>query len=183
MDRRVDQNTLEAARRGDRSAQAVVVRQLQDVWYRMCLGLLGRDDLAQDAAQETALRFLRDLPRFRGESSVSTWSLGIAINVTREMRRKPRAMQWVDDEPLAMIEGENNSPAENASSSESQSLVRSTLQHLSDRQREAIVLRFFEQMSVEQTAAAMGCAAGTVKATVHQALRILKTKLEAVFKT
>jgi RNA polymerase sigma factor (sigma-70 family) len=51
---------------------------------------------------------------------------------------------------------------------------------LPDRQREAIVLRFFEELSVEETAAAMNCAAGTVKATVHQALRAMRARLENV---
>jgi RNA polymerase sigma factor (sigma-70 family) len=49
---------------------------------------------------------------------------------------------------------------------------------LSERQREAVVLRFFEELSVEETAAAMECAPGTVKATVHQALRAMRNKLK-----
>jgi RNA polymerase sigma factor (sigma-70 family) len=56
--------------------------------------------------------------------------------------------------------------------------MRAVLQTLPDRQREAIVLRFFEELSVEQTAAAMDCAVGTVKATVHQALRALREKMK-----
>ena len=45
-------------------------------------------------------------------------------------------------------------------------------------EREAVVLRFFENMSVEQTADVMGCAEGTVKATVHQALRSMRQRLQ-----
>jgi RNA polymerase sigma factor (sigma-70 family) len=48
---------------------------------------------------------------------------------------------------------------------------------LPQRQREALLLRYFEGLSLEEAAAAMGCAVGTVKATVHQALRALRTKL------
>lgn len=65
-----------------------------------------------------------------------------------------------------------------ARQSEEKDLVRSTLSNLSERQREAVILRFFEQLTVEDTAAAMGCAPGTVKATVHQALRILRNRLK-----
>ena len=53
------------------------------------------------------------------------------------------------------------------------------LADLPDRQREAIVLRFLEELSVEQTAAAMGCAEGTVKATVHQAPAVVAAAAEA----
>src|SRR5215212_3356518 len=81
----VDPFTLEAARRGDRSACGKLLTTLQDVWYRYCLSQLRDPDLAADATQETGLRFLRQLPSFRGESQLQTWSLGIALNVTREL--------------------------------------------------------------------------------------------------
>ena len=56
--------------------------------------------------------------------------------------------------------------------------MRRTLADLPERQREAVVLRFFEELSVEDTAELMKCAPGTVKATVHQALRALRGKLK-----
>lgn len=175
----MDQITIEAARRGDRGAQAALLRELQDVWFRFCLGLLGNADDARDAAQETALRFLRDLPRFRGDSSISTWSIGIAVNVTREMRRKARPMKLLDSDEDAGAADQDSAagPDERLLAGESQSLVRSTLNGLPQRQREALLLRYFEGLSLEEAAAAMGCAVGTVKATVHQALRALRTKL------
>ena len=68
-------------------------------------------------------------------------------------------------------------PDARAESAEQHERVRLVLADLPMRQREAVVLRFFEDMSVDETAAAMGCAAGTVKATVHQALRSLRQRL------
>ena len=183
----VDQITVEAARRGDRDAQSVLLRELQDPWFRFCMSLLGNVDDARDAVQETALRFLRDLHRFRGNSSITTWSMGIAINVTREIRRKrSRTMlrlssaEFDSDEPApdAPIESKADSPDDLAALRESSGMLRSMLRELPERQREAVLLRYFHEMSVEETAAAMNCAVGTVKATVHQALRALRTKME-----
>jgi len=171
----VDQITIEAARRGDRAAQAHLLRQLQDPWFRMCVGLLGNAEDARDAVQETALRFLRDLPKFRSDSSIMTWSMGIAINVTREMRRKMRpAMALVEESQHPVSAGR---PDEDAAREESRMMMRELLNDLPERQREALLLRFFEEMSVEDAAVAMNCAAGTVKATVHQAIRSLRAKL------
>lgn len=180
--------TIDAARAGDRAARAALLRGLQDPWYRVCLGLLGGDpDRAREAAQETAVRFLRDLHRFRGESQLRTWSIGIAINVAREMRRaRAGEVALPDGEVLAGSAPAGRGPAAPpppdaaAEASERRDLLRSTLADLPERQREAVVLRFFEELSVEETAAAMGCAAGTVKATVHQALKALRQKLKTL---
>jgi RNA polymerase sigma-70 factor, ECF subfamily len=183
----VDQITVEAARRGDRAAQAALLRALQDTWYRVCLGLLGGSNVedARDAVQETGLRFLRELPAFRGQSSISTWSIGIAVNVSREIRRIRRPVSLATEDGQ---EGENSSlaapatgaaPDQQAALEEERSVLRGVLQDLPQRQREALILRFFEDLSLEQAARSMDCAVGTVKATLHQAIRSLRRKLTA----
>jgi RNA polymerase sigma-70 factor (ECF subfamily) len=171
--------TTQQAQRGDRTAQAKLLRELQDPWYRLNLSLLRNPDRARDATQETALRFLKLLPRFEGNSTLTTWSMGIAINVVREMRRSASRHETSESASgVAHVSDEKGSPDQSASQTEQASLLRAGLDDLPDRQREAIVLRFFEDLSVEETAAAMNCAEGTVKATVHQALRTLRNKLK-----
>lgn len=171
----MDDQTIQAARLGNRLARTGLLLELQDPWYRLCLSLLRDPDLARDAVQETALRFLRNLPEFSGQSQIKTWSFGIAINVVREIRRQRRFDPDVD-----LIEAETTSagPIASAVETEQRSVLHAVLADLPQRQREAIVLRFFEELSVEQTAAAMQCAEGTVKATVHQALRELRRRLK-----
>lgn len=186
----VDEATLVSACRGNRAARETLLRDLQDPWYRMCLGLLGDPEKARDAVQETAVRFLRQLAGFRGESQLRTWSLGIALNVAREMRRnrarESPASLVVESAELSVAvpglraagPGAEAAPDAAAEAGEQREQLRVLLASLPDRQREAIVLRFFEELSVEETALAMKCAPGTVKATVHQALRALRQKLK-----
>jgi RNA polymerase sigma-70 factor (ECF subfamily) len=186
----VDDATVLAARLGDRPAQARLLRWLQDPWYRLSLGLLGDVERAREAAQETAVRFLRQLPVFRGDSQLRTWALGIAINVAREMRRSPHGRaSSVEDWDEIGAAGLGTSPRRAAPRpapdvaaelAEQRDRLRAVLADLPERQREAVVLRFFEEMSVEDTAAAMNCAPGTVKATVHQALRALRQRLNVL---
>jgi len=163
------QATIEAARGGDRGAQAVLLRGLQDQWYRMVLRLLGDAENAREATQETALRFLKRLPGFEARSEVRTWSLGIAINVAREMRRQKKREELTSSAPARAA-----GPDVQVQKREEAELVNRVIDKLPLRQREAVVLRFFEQLSVEETASTMGCAAGTVKALVFQALRNLR---------
>jgi RNA polymerase sigma-70 factor (ECF subfamily) len=171
----MDQELIEQARLGRRAARDALLRELQDPWYRFCLSQLRDPEAARDATQETALRFLRTLSNFRGQSSITTWSMGIALNVIREMRRS-RKHESLDAHFAAEGSSAEVVP-DSAARSEAQTVMRSLLNDLPDRQKEAIALRFFEGMSVDQTATAMQCAAGTVKATVHQALRALRAKL------
>jgi RNA polymerase sigma factor (sigma-70 family) len=175
----VDHQTLQAAQRGDRDALGLLLRELQDSWYRMSLSLLSDPDLAHDATQETAIRFMKQLPGFRGDSQLRTWSLGICLNVVREIRRWSRGHGSLEEGSEA-ANASDCSPLPDiaAERSEEIGVLRAMLVTLPDRQREAVVLRFFEDLSVEQTARAMKCATGTVKATVHQALRALRRKLE-----
>jgi RNA polymerase sigma-70 factor (ECF subfamily) len=149
----------------------------------MAMGMLRDADAAAEAVQETGLRFLRQVAGFRGESQIRTWSLGIAINVVREMKRR-RARGGAgggDVDALAETIGDYDAPTahERSESTERRAALRLVLDDLPDRQREAVVLRFFEDLSVDETARVMGCAAGTVKATVHQALRSLRKRLDA----
>lgn len=173
LDTSLIEQALRAGREDRARAQAELLGQLQDPWFRFCLGLLRDPELAREATQESAYRFLRDLPRFRGRSSVRTWAFGIALNVCREMRRR---RQWTDQE---IDQPDHDDPAGAVVSAESAGAVRAVLDELPGRQREAVILRFFEGLSVEETAEAMNCAQGTVKATVHQALRWLKERLKA----
>jgi RNA polymerase sigma-70 factor (ECF subfamily) len=169
----VEQQLIKAAQAGERVAQAELIRQLQDPWFRLCLGLLGNAERARDAVQESALRFLRDLARFRFESSLRTWALGIAINVSREMRRR---RSWPTMEAAMEPAADDGAVSDRLELLEESGKLRQMLAALPERQREALILRFFEEMSVEETARAMNAATGTIKATVHQAIRSLRKK-------
>jgi len=164
--------TVAAARRGDRVAQAALLRAFGDQWYRMVLRLLGDVEAAREATQETALRFLKQLPSFEGRSEIRTWSLGIAINVAREMRRGRRLDEFTIEMAPAV-----DGPDQELEQRELAEIVNRRIDALPLRQREAVVLRFFEELNVEQTATAMGCAEGTVKALVFQGLRNLRKSL------
>lgn len=168
--------TLARAKRGHSDALAALVNDLQDVWFRYCMSMLRNPEQARDAAQETALRFVRDLKRFRGDSKLRTWSLGIATNVCRERRRQRKTLALSSEHANADTAP---GPAQCAQLKEQRDRLLATLSDLPERQREAVVLRYFEQLSVKDTARAMGCAPGTVKATLSQAIRSLRQRLGA----
>jgi RNA polymerase sigma-70 factor (ECF subfamily) len=169
----VDPAVLSRAQGGDRAAQAILLRDLQDVLFRFCLAMLRDPETARDATQETALRFLQRLASFRGDAVLRTWALGIALNVCREARRARPALALTDDHETPSREAP---PESHAAEGEDRQAMRVMIEGLPERQREAVVLRYYEGMSVEATAESMGCAEGTVKATISQALRALRNR-------
>lgn len=166
-----DRMTLQRARRRDRTAQAAVLRLLQDRLWRVCRSLLGNQALAEDAVQETALRILEGLAGFDGRSRMTTWATGIALNVCREMRRR---------ELRAARPPRPHAFAARATPAGPDELARmhEALAALPERQREAVVLRYLEGLDVGATAELMGCAPGTVKASVHAGLANLRRRLQ-----
>jgi RNA polymerase sigma-70 factor (ECF subfamily) len=173
----IEARTIKQAKLGSRNAQTELLTALQDRWFRFCLSFLRDAELARDATQETALRFLRQISEFREESQISTWSLGIALNVAREMRRK-REILSLDRDPREEASGGEASPADSAAMVESRNVLRTEIAKLPERQREAVTFRYLEDLSTSETAEAMQCSEGTVKATLHQALRALRGKLK-----
>lgn len=167
-----DAITLRRAQRGDPAAVADVLRLLQDRLWRVCRSLSDDHASAEDAQQESALRIIAGLATFKGQSRLTTWASGIAVNVCREHRRKPRLAPHAFADQVELVgQGEPVDADELAS-------LHAALAKLSERQREAVVLRYLEGLSLKQSAELMGCAEGTVKASVHAGLRNLREELE-----
>ena len=162
---RVDAATIDAARRGDRRALSRLLSALQDVWYRFCLSLLHDPDRAADATQETGLRFLKQIASFRGDSQIQTWSLGIALNVVRETKRRKTT---ASDEDMVELAVERSSTG-SVEKLEESDMLKQTLQTLPDRQREALVLRFFDRLSVRDIAAEIGRSEGATESLLGRA--------------
>ena len=169
----VDDITIQQARQGSRDAQSRLLKGMQDIWFRVAMSMTRNEHIASDVTQETALRVLRQLPGFDRRSTFKTWSIGILINVVREQRRvRPTSSGDELDQ-----ENESSGPSELAMAVEEAGNLREAISRLPARQQEAVVLRFFEDLSIDEVAKAMGAASGTVKATLFAALRSLKSKL------
>ena len=172
----VDDITLHSARAGNRDAQARLLGAMQDHWFRFCSSQLRDSHRAEDATQETAIRVLQSLAKFDGRSSFKTWSFGIALNVCREARRKQQRHGGIDLANAAEPAMPEDDRGDRLEADEQLATLHALLATLPDRQREVVALRYFEAMSVEETAAAMACAEGTVKASLFAALRALRNK-------
>ena len=127
-----------------------LVERHRTALVRMCCLCLGDASLAEDAAQETFLKAYRALDSFRGECDEKTWLMRIAINTCRDMRRS-RWTRHVDRRVTPEMLPEASAPFDERDEELTLALMR-----LPPKQREAVLLRYYQRMSLAQTAQAMG---------------------------
>ncbi len=166
-----------------------IVRAHQRRIYRVLLGLVRDPDAAATLTQECFLRAYRHRRSFRGEASVGTWLVRIAVNLAADHGRNRRTAFWRRLFAAAKPEGaaapSADDTADPRASPELQLAVREQLQAvwsavegLSAQQRTAFVLRFAEEMTLEEVAQAMSLEVGTVKAHLARALGALRKKFK-----
>ena len=168
-----DAELVRRFQRGDGDALDSLVRRHQDRLFRLATVWLQQDQYAADVVQEVFLRSIGGLAAFRFRSAPFTWLYRATRNVCHEYNRRRRT------EPLA-VEPDDPSPGveQQVARSEAARQVRNMLADLPERQREVVLLRVFEDLSVRDTARAMGCREGTVKALLHKATNRLRLDLE-----
>ena len=159
--------------RGDSNALDVLVLRHQDRIYRMAAVWLFNDQQAADVVQEVFLRSIRGLGAFRFRSAPFTWLYRTTRNVCHEFNRKRRTepLETEPDDPSPGVE-------QQLAQRDAARRVRALLRDLPERQREVVLLRIFEELSVRETARVMGCREGTVKALLHKATTRLRLDLE-----
>lgn len=156
-----------------------IVRQNQRRVYRVIFLLVRDADAADTLTQECFLRAYQKQASFRGECAVGTWLVRIAVNLARDHVKNRRASFWrrlVGLEEDGSGEASSHSIAALHPSPERTLLAQETLQEvwnavglLSQQQQTIFLLRFAEEMSLAEIAAALGLKDGTVKAQLFRA--------------
>ena len=132
---------------------------------------LGDRARAEDVAQEAFARAVRKWSKVRAMERPVGWVYVVAMNAARRGARRQAREHAVVEAPTA--------PAGDIGGTVSTRVaLREAVETLPRRQREAIALRYFADLSIDETAAAMKCAPGTVKSAVHAALATLRIELD-----
>src|SRR4051794_40249169 len=142
---------------GFRDFAAVQLRSLQGPAYLLC----GDWHAAQDLVQTTLVKMYRAWPRLGGDVDRHAYARRVMVNAYISSRRRLWRGEVTGAEMADYAAPDDRDPAEHEAQ-------RALLMALPPRQRAVIVLRFWEDFSVEQTAAALGIAAGTVKSQTSQ---------------
>jgi RNA polymerase sigma-70 factor (ECF subfamily) len=177
-----DEELVARARLGDERAFALLVERYEPAVAATVIGMLGPGDDADDVGQETFIRFHRAIHDFRGDASLKTYLVHIAMNLSLNAlkRRKRSLLRFVrgedDDRPLEVPETRPG-PDARVESLETRARVRRAVMQLPEHHRAVIVLRMFNGCSTRETAELLGVPEGTVLSRLSRAMKELEKKL------
>ena len=172
-----EQVWLEQARRGDKNAFGQLIEAYQGPVYNLAYRMLGNSGEAEEAAQEAFIRAYTRLDSYDPTHKFSTWLLSITSNYCIDQIRKRRAVLLSIDEPLpphpALHSDNNKGPEAEYMAQEREQLVQGLLSELAEEYRQAVVLRYWYDMSYEEIADVQKTTVSAVKSRLFRARRIL----------
>jgi RNA polymerase sigma-70 factor, ECF subfamily len=168
-----DSALVAACQRGDEGAFERLVERHQRFVYQLCFRYTQNHADAADLAQEVFLRAHRGLPRFRGESALSTWLYRIAVNVCRTHVARRREHEPLE-ETSAVAEAAGIEGLERA---QQIARVRDAVRRLPEKQRATLILKIYQELTHDEVARILGTSVGTTKANLFHALANLRRML------
>ncbi len=156
------------------NAIEAVYRDRFSTFHRVATAITGNPDLGRDAVQEAFARAIRWRRDFHGDGPLEGWLWRTVINVAKDHCRTTKATKW-PAELVDLPDASGRGPDDH-----SEELIRQRVAALPDRQRVALFLRYYVDMSYAEIGDALEIRTGTVSATLNAAHRALRTSLEGV---
>jgi RNA polymerase sigma-70 factor (ECF subfamily) len=160
-----------------------VVRLYRPRVFRFLMASLRDRDVAENLTQDCFLKAYMGRAHFRGDSSLSTWLMKIAMNLVRDHLRSKRLRFWTKTRETALdpVDVSDWVP-DGRSSPEAEFIARTQVKHIWEtvdqlpaKQRSVFVLRFVEEMELKEIAETTGMNPSTVKTHLYRALAAVRT--------
>jgi len=187
-----DKSLIDAHRKGDKTAFAELLRRYGDSVLGYLMRMTGSRERAEDLFQETFKRVHEKAHTLRG-NRFKPWLFTIATNVAIDGMRRRKRLQVVSlnqnldcaegrcEELGAVAVADNRyEPSQKAIMAEQKEQVRQAVESLPANQRATLVLAYYQQLSYQEVAEALGCSIGTVKAQMYRALKTLAQRLPEI---
>jgi RNA polymerase sigma-70 factor (ECF subfamily) len=181
-----DENIVERALTGDADAFGEIVRRWERRIFALTYGMLGREEDARDATQETFIAAFRNLRGFRGEAKVSSWLHRIAVNqcITRQRRARVRGETALEDEQesdaRSFTAPSTLSPARLVENRQATQALRRAVNSLPIELRQIVVMKEFEELTFKEISDTLDLPLSTVKSRLYTALKQLHMRLQKV---
>ena len=172
-----EQVWLDQARRGDKAAFGKIIEAYQRPVYNLAYRMLSNSGEAEEAAQEAFIRAYTRLDSYNPNHKFSTWLLSITSNYCIDLIRKRRAVLLSIDEPLpphpSLMSERASGPEPQIMQNEQEEMVQRLLAELAPEYREAVVLRYWYELSYDEIAEMMDTTVSAIKSRLFRARRQL----------
>jgi RNA polymerase sigma-70 factor (ECF subfamily) len=173
---------IAAAQSGDCEAFGELARRYRAGLWKAARSALGNVDAADDAVQETLLAAYRWLHSYDSRFSFRTWLWTIVLNQCRRSkanfaRRRECQASLGDDAALASVPDRSSCPQQAALESEQSALLEIALSQLPEAEADALRMRFFGELKLQEIADVLGCSLGTAKNRIRSGLLRLSERL------
>lgn len=177
MDAQPANQLAEAARHGDKAAATGLIELFYERIYAFLRRLAGNDADAADLTQRTFSRAWQAFPTFAGRSSFSSWLHGIAHHVYVDWRRGSHRFEPRSDEWWSTCAASGPMPDESVARTDLSAALFASVDSLEQDLRDTVHLHYYQELTLQETADALGIAASTVKYRLRRALDALQKKL------
>jgi RNA polymerase sigma-70 factor (ECF subfamily) len=161
---------LQKALQKDDGAFAELVEKYQSPVYNLCFRMLGSEVEAEDAAQETFWRAYQALNRYDPNRSFITWLLSIAAHLCIDQQRKRKVtIIEMDEYEDFDIADRTPQPEARLIHRQEEEIIARSLNQLSDLDRAAVILRYWQDFSEEEIASSLSLTVSAVKSRLHRA--------------
>jgi RNA polymerase sigma-70 factor (ECF subfamily) len=169
---------------GDTQAFSVLVDVYKDLVFTLAIRMLKNREEAEEVSQDTFIKIYKALPKFKGESKLSTWIYKVAYNTCLDQIKKNN--RRYDEVAIDSFSENQIKTLDNAldalEEKEQQQTIQDCLQQLMSKDSFLLTLFYFEELSLEEISKVVNMEANTVKVNIHRARKrlgnILKQKLE-----
>lgn len=174
--------------KGDQDAYAEVVEIYKDKVFQICYRMLGNRHEAEDIAQEAFLRAYVNIASFNIDLKFSTWLYRIATNLCIDRIRKKKPDYYLDAEVAgtdglnmySQIASDTRLPEDDVESLELQETIQREISKLPEKYRSVIVLKYIEELSLNEISETLNLPLGTVKTRIHRGREALRNQLRYV---
>jgi RNA polymerase sigma-70 factor (ECF subfamily) len=175
-----DEDLALGVQRGNADDLAVLVERHHSPLLGYLYRMTGGDrSLAEDLVQEAFLRVLRSIGQYRHPRPFKPWLYAIATNLARDHYKRAETRHAADAQlDIEVIRGPDARPEDRLVADQEAQQVAAAVMALPAHQRETVVLRYYQLLSLSEIAETLGVPLGTVKSRLHLGLRRLRERLE-----
>ncbi len=178
MTDRTDDKLMTDYAGGDENALRILVERWERQVFAFLVRMLGSPEEAEDLCQDTFMKLISAATRYQPEGKFQSWLFRIAGNQARSRLRRRKILRW-----LPLSNEYDNTPAhepdalDSLSGKEERNLVQEAIARLPERQRQALLLKQYNDMSYQEISEAMDASVSSVQMLLHRAMTALRKDL------